>query len=216
MQKKVSGAGEFIPPNASLQKLRTAIPQCRGCDLYKCATQAVFGQGPADARLILIGEQPGDQEDKAGKPFVGPAGKVLDRALAEAGINRSEVYVTNAVKHFAFEPRGKSRIHRTPKLSEVTACRPWMDAEITVIQPEIVVCLGATAAKSVFGAQFRLTADRGKFLESRFSQKTLATYHPSAILRGDTPEAKDELYRLLLTDLKTVAKAAHHRHAARA
>jgi uracil-DNA glycosylase len=204
-QKKNPGAAPFVPPNASLTKLRAAIPDCKGCDLYKFATQPVFGEGPAKARILLIGEQPGDQEDRAGRPFVGPAGEILDRALHEAGIERKEVYVTNAVKHFAFEERGKRRIHRTPRLSEVTACRPWMEAEIADISPEILVCLGATAAKAIFGAQFRLTEQRGKFLETHFAAKTLATYHPSAILRGDTPEARDALYKMLVADLKLAA-----------
>lgn len=199
---KKSGAAAFVPADASLKKLGEAVQNCEGCDLYKFATQAVFGEGPATARMVLIGEQPGDQEDRAGRPFVGPAGEVLDRALHEAGIERKEVYVTNAVKHFAFEERGKRRIHRTPRLSEVTACRPWMEAEIAAIEPEVVVCLGATAAKAIFGPQFRLTVDRGKFFESRFAARTLATYHPSAILRGDTPEARDELYKMLVEDLK--------------
>jgi DNA polymerase len=171
----------------------------------------VFGEGPATSHLVLIGEQPGDQEDRTGRPFVGPAGEVLDRALQEAGVARKEVYVTNAVKHFAFEERGKRRIHRTPRLSEVTACRPWMEAEIAAIEPAVVVCLGATAAKALLGSQFRLTVDRGKFFESRFAAKTLATYHPSAILRGDTPEARDELYRMLVEDLKIAAHEAAKR-----
>lgn len=204
-QKKNPGAASFVPPNASLKKLRAAIPDCKGCDLYKFATQPVFGEGPAKARILLIGEQPGDQEDRAGRPFVGSAGEILDRALREAGIEREEVYVTNAVKHFAFEERGKRRIHRTPRLGEVTACRPWMEAEIADVKPEIVVCLGATAAKAIFGAQFRLTEQRGKFLETRFAAKTVATYHPSAILRGDTPEARDALYKMLVADLKLAA-----------
>jgi uracil-DNA glycosylase len=204
-QKKNPGAAPFVPPNANLKKLRAAIPDCKGCDLYKFATQPVFGEGPAKARILLIGEQPGDQEDHAGRPFVGPAGQILDRALHEAGIEREEVYVTNAVKHFAFEERGKRRIHRTPRLSEVTACRPWMEAEIADVKPEIVVCLGATAAKAIFGAQFRLTEQRGKFLETRFAAKILATYHPSAILRGDTDEARDALYKMLVADLKLAA-----------
>jgi DNA polymerase len=209
LRKKIGGAEEFLPANANLERLRVAVQHCEGCDLFKCATQAVFGEGPADARVMLIGEQPGDQEDRAGRPFVGPAGEELDRALREAGMVRSEVYVTNAVKHFAFEERGKRRIHRTPRLSEVSACRPWMEAELAEILPEIVVCLGATAAKAVFGPAFRLTEQRGKFLESRFAAKTLATYHPSAVLRGDTPEAKDALYKLLLEDLTEVVKESN-------
>ena len=206
LQKKMPGAAVFVPANGNLKRMREAVQHCEGCELYKYATQAVFGEGPENARVMLIGEQPGDQEDRAGKPFVGPAGEVLNRALLEAGMDRSQVYVTNAVKHFAFEERGKRRIHRTPKLSEVTACRPWMEAELAEISAEIVVCLGATAAKAVFGPQFRLTEQRGKFLPTRFSEKTLATYHPSAVLRGDTPEAKDALYKMLLEDLQAVAK----------
>jgi probable DNA metabolism protein len=204
VQKKTPGAGAFVPPNADLRKLREAVLGCKGCELYKHATQPVFGEGPTDARVVLIGEQPGDSEDRAGRPFVGPAGEVLNRALAEARMNRAEVYLTNAVKHFAFEERGKRRIHRTPRLSEVTACKPWMEAELERVAPEFVVCLGATAAKAVFGAQFRLTEQRGKFLESKFAHKTLATYHPSAVLRADSNAAKDELYRILVEDLKTV------------
>jgi probable DNA metabolism protein len=205
VQKKTPGATAFVPQNADLHELKEAVTGCEGCELYKHATQPVFGEGPADARVALIGEQPGDSEDRAGRPFVGPAGEVLNRALAEAGMNRPDLYLTNAVKHFAFEERGKRRIHRTPRLSEVTACKPWMEAELEQVAPEIVVCLGATAAKAVFGAQFRLTEQRGKFLESRFAGKTLATYHPSAVLRADSQAAQDELYRLLVQDLKTVA-----------
>jgi probable DNA metabolism protein len=205
-QQKMPGAAKFVPSTADLAVLKKSIATCEGCELYKCATQPVFGEGPKDARIVLIGEQPGDQEDRAGRPFVGPAGEVLDRALRGAGIERSTVYVTNAVKHFAFEERGKRRIHRTPRLSEVTACRPWMEAELAAIAPNIVVCLGSTAAKAVFGANFRLTEQRGKFLESRFAAKTLATYHPSAVLRGDSPEAKENLYRMLLLDLTVVAE----------
>jgi DNA polymerase len=205
VQRKTPGAAAFVPQNADLRQLREAVSGCEGCELYKHATQPVFGEGPKDARVVLIGEQPGDSEDRAGRPFVGPAGEVLNRALAEAGMNRAEVYLTNAVKHFAFEERGKRRIHRTPRLSEVTACKPWMEAELEQVAPEFVVCLGATAAKAMFGAQFRLTEQRGKFIESRFATKTLATYHPSAVLRADSQAAQDELYRILVQDLKAVA-----------
>jgi uracil-DNA glycosylase len=204
--KKARGAAGFVPPSGNLQRMREAVQRCEGCELYEHATQAVFGEGPEHARVMLIGEQPGDQEDRAGKPFVGPAGEVLNRALQEAGMDRSQVYVTNAVKHFAFDERGKRRIHRTPRLSEVTACRPWMEAELEEISAEIVVCLGGTAAKAVFGPQFRLTEQRGKFLASRFSERTLATYHPAAVLRGDSPAARDALYKMLLEDLQAVAR----------
>jgi uracil-DNA glycosylase family protein len=206
--KKPPGAASFIPPRATLPKLREAVQNCEGCDLYKFATQAVFGEGSAHATIMLIGEQPGDREDQTGKPFVGPAGEILNRALADASLDRREIYVTNAVKHFAFEERGKRRIHRTPRLSEITACRPWMEAEVAQVAPEIIVCLGATAAKSIFGPQFRLTEQRGKFLPSRLSERTLATYHPSAVLRGDTPESRDQLYKMLVDDLKVAARAA--------
>jgi probable DNA metabolism protein len=214
-QKKMPGAAGFVPADASLPELRAAIHRCAGCELYKCATQAVFGEGPLDARIVFVGEQPGDQEDRAGRPFVGPAGEVLNKALQEVSIDRSAVYVTNAVKHFAFEERGKRRIHRTPRLSEVTACRPWMEAEMSAITPKIVVCLGSTAAKAVFGANFRLTEQRGKFHASRFAEKTLATYHPSAILRGDTPAAKEMLYGMLVQDLKIVAAESRNPRAQR-
>jgi uracil-DNA glycosylase len=223
MQKKQPGAQEFVPPDANLKEMREAIQGCRGCELYKYATQAVFGEGPANARIMFIGEQPGDQEDRAGRPFVGPAGEVLNKALHEVGLDRAEVYVSNAVKHFAFEERGKRRIHRTPRLSEITACRPWIEAELAQVQPEIVVCLGASAAKAVFGPTFLLTEQRGKFLPSRFGEKTIATFHPSAVLRGDTPESKEQTYRALVDDLTVVfrenAKAParkKHAHAAAA
>jgi uracil-DNA glycosylase family protein len=206
LPKKSPGAAAFVPANANLRQLREAVSHCKGCELYKHATQAVFGEGPAKARIVLIGEQPGDQEDRAGRPFVGPAGEVLNRAIEEAGLERGDLYLTNAVKHFAFEERGKRRIHRTPRLSEVTACRPWMEAELEQIDPDIVVCLGATAAKAAFGAEFRLTEQRGKFLESRLAAKTMATFHPSAVLRADTEATKDELYRMLVEDLKAAAK----------
>jgi uracil-DNA glycosylase len=205
VQRRTPGAGAFVLQNADLRQLKKAVTGCEGCELYKHATQPVFGEGPADARIALIGEQPGDSEDRAGRPFVGPAGEVLNRALAEAGMNRPDLYLTNAVKHFAFEERGKRRIHRTPRLSEVNACKPWMEAELELVAPEFVVCLGATAAKAVFGAQFRLTEQRGKFLYSKFADKTLATYHPSAVLRADSQAAQDELYRVLVEDLKAVA-----------
>lgn len=208
VQKKNPGAAQFIPANANLGALRAAIPACHGCDLYKYATQPVFGEGPAHASVVLVGEQPGDAEDRAGRPFVGPAGEVLDRALREAGLDRSTVYVTNAVKHFAFEERGKRRIHRTPKISEVTACRPWLEAELARVRPEILVCLGATAAKSIFGSQFRLTEQRGQFLESKYAARTIATYHPSAVLRADSPESREALYKLLRDDLALIAKAS--------
>ncbi len=200
------GAAAYLPERRDLPTMAEAVKLCRGCDLYRHATQAVFGEGPIDARVVLIGEQPGDQEDLAGKPFVGPAGEVLNKAISEAGLDRRQIYVTNAVKHFAFEERGKRRIHRTPRLSEVTACRAWVEAELDALQPDVVVCLGATAAKALLGAQFRITAQRGQFLPTRWSPRTIATFHPSAVLRAESVEHKDEVYAALVNDLKRVAE----------
>jgi len=201
------GAAAFVPAGAGLIDLRAAAARCTGCELYRDATQTVFGQGPTDARIVLVGEQPGDQEDLKGAPFVGPAGEILDRALAEAGLERGRVYVTNAVKHFKFIARGKRRIHQTPRLTEVAACRPWLEAELGVITPEVLVCLGATAASAIFGPEFRLMRQRGQFLPTRWTPKTLATLHPSAVLRGEDETAQARLYRLLAEDLKLVAAA---------
>jgi DNA polymerase len=200
-------AASFVPATRSLAALEDAAHGCRGCDLYKDATQVVFGAGPARARLVFVGEQPGDQEDRQGEPFVGPAGALLDRALADAGIPRSAVYVTNAVKHFKWEPRGKRRIHKKPRASEIAACRPWLEAELRAITPDVVVCLGATAAQSVFGAQFRLMQQRGTLLPSALSARTLATIHPSAVLRAPDAEGRREAYDLLVSDLKIAAQA---------
>jgi DNA polymerase len=168
----------------------------------------VFGRGPARAQIVLVGEQPGDQEDLKGAPFVGPAGEVLDRALGEVGLDRERIYVTNAVKHFKFELRGRRRIHQTPRLSEIAACRPWLEAELAVIRPEVVVAMGATAARALFGTDFRLMKERGRLMSSRWAAKSLATIHPSAVLRGPDESAKDQLYRLLVEDLRTAARAA--------
>ncbi len=196
--------GAKPPDTAALNVLRKAAATCTGCDLYLHATQTVFGEGPKEAVVMMIGEQPGDSEDRAGHPFVGPAGEILNRALEEAGIDRELVYVTNAVKHFAFEERGKRRIHRTPRYSEIAACRPWLEAELAAVKPEAIVCLGATAAKAVLGNQFRITQQHGLFLPSRFAQNTLATFHPSAVLRADTPENRDALFATLVEDLKKI------------
>ena len=200
-------ARDFFPAKISLNTLREASKSCRGCDLYCNATQTVFGAGPTSATLMLVGEQPGDQEDLAGKPFVGPAGRILDETLEQAGIDRSTVYVTNAVKHFKFEQRGKRRIHQTPRATELQACRPWLEAELTLIKPDILVCLGATAARAIFGDTFRITKDRGRFAATRWAPKTIATYHPSAVLRGETETQQAELYAMLLEDLQKVAQA---------
>ncbi len=207
-EPEADGAARFVPAGATLAELREAARRCTGCDLYHHATQMVFGHGPADARIVLVGEQPGDQEDLRGAPFVGPAGDVLDRALGEVGLARERLYVTNAVKHFKFIERGKRRIHQTPRLSEIMACRPWLDAELAVIQPEIVVCLGATAAHALIGPGFRLMRKHGRFVATRWARKTIATLHPSAVLRGENEAAQARLYHILVEDLRTVAQAA--------
>jgi len=175
--------------------------------LYRCATQAVFGEGPAKARIMMVGEQPGNEEDLQGHPFVGPAGKLFDRALEDAGIQRSEVYVTNAVKHFKFEERGKRRLHKKPRVSEIKACRPWLEEEVDRVHPEIIVCLGAVAAQSILGNAFRLTQERGKFVEHPWAQRVTATVHPSAILRAPDKEQRHLAYRAFVRDLQRVRGA---------
>ncbi len=202
------GAASFVPAGASLEELRAAAARCQGCELYRHATQMVFGRGPADARIMLVGEQPGDQEDLKGAPFVGPAGEVLDRALAEVGIDRQRVYVTNAVKHFSFVMRGKRRIHQTPRASEVAACRPWLQAELDVIKPSVLGALGATAARALFGPEFRLMRQHGQFMATPWSPKSIATLHPSAVLRGQDDAEQARLYAMLRDDLRLIADAA--------
>jgi DNA polymerase len=208
VREKYPGAETFLPDRLTQPKLREAVQDCRGCPLYLGATQAVFGEGPRDARIMLIGEQPGDREDVEGHPFVGPAGKLLDRALEEAGLARGAVYITNAVKHFHFEARGKFRLHKRPPALAVRACRPWLDAELKVLEPEVVVVLGATAAQAILGASFRVTKDRGKVMTHTIAPALIATLHPSAILRAPDPAAREASYRLLVTDLKLAAKRA--------
>jgi DNA polymerase len=185
-------AAGLIPPRASLKTLREAARSCTACDLYRNATQTVFGDGRARARLMLVGEQPGDREDREGEPFVGPAGRLLDRCLEEAGIDRREAYVTNVVKHFKWEARGKRRIHKKPNLAEVTACRPWLDAELAAVKPEALGLLGATAAQALLGPKFRVTQHRGELLQSPLAPIVMATVHPSSLLRapGETREAE--------------------------
>ena len=201
-----TSAEPFLPPVLTIPALQRAAKQCEGCPLYQRATQTVFGEGPENARIMMIGEQPGDQEDRQGRPFVGSAGKLLDRALEEAGIDRTKVYVTNVVKHFKWEPRGKRRIHKKPSSREIAACRPWLDAEIAIVKPRIVVCLGATAAQALLGAQFRVTQHRGEFVESSLAPFVTATVHPSSILRApDEATRRAELKRFVL-DLKKIAK----------
>lgn len=200
-----SGAAPFVPKTTSLKVLDEAAQTCRGCDLYRHATQAVLGEGRRRARIMLIGEQPGDQEDVQGHPFVGPAGAMLDKALEQAGLMRSDVFLTNAVKHFKWEPRGKRRIHKKPRVSEMRACRPWLDAELRIVKPEVIVCLGAVAAQAVFGNQFKLMQQRGKVLASFLSSKTVATIHPAAVLRAPDEQARRQAFASLVKDLK-VAK----------
>jgi DNA polymerase len=207
-------AAPFVPKTTSIRALTVAAHECRGCDLYKTATQVVFGAGPARARVIFVGEQPGDQEDRQGAPFVGPAGAMLDKALEDADIPRSDVYVTNAVKHFKWEPRGKRRIHKKPRMSEIKACRPWLEAELRAVKPAIVVCLGATAAQSLLGAGFKLMQNRGRLLEMPApagsgvsAPHVLATIHPSAVLRAPDSEGHRAAYESLVADLKVVARA---------
>jgi uracil-DNA glycosylase family protein len=197
------GAEEYVPEGAGITELRAAVHDCRGCDLYQDATQAVFGEGPADATVLVVGEVPGDQEDRQGHPFVGPAGKLLDRALLDAGIDRTRVYLTNAVKHFKFTERGKRRIHKKPGRTEVVACRPWLLAELDTVKPELVVFLGATAAQSLLGTGFKVTQERGKViaLPDR-PERAVATVHPSSVLRSNDRETA---YQALVADLATAA-----------
>jgi DNA polymerase len=188
-------------------KLREAAKNCRACDLYKRGTQTVFGEGSPKAQLMFVGEQPGDAEDLAGHPFVGPAGKLLNRALDEAGIDRATVYVTNVVKHFKWEPRGKRRIHKKPSASEIAACRPWLDAEIALIKPRAIVCLGATAAQTLLGRQFKVTAHRGELIPSALAPLVLATVHPSSILRAPDDETRRLELKRFTDELREVARA---------
>lgn len=198
------GAAEFLPPEPSLAALRAAIPSCHGCPLYRDATQAVFGEGGARARVMLIGEQPGDSEDVAGRPFVGPAGHLLDEALAEAQIPRAEAYVTNVVKHFKFTRRGKRRIHDKPTRYEVLACKPWLDRELDLVRPVIVVVLGATAAQALFGSAFRVTKERGIARETRLARHTFATVHPASVLRAPDEDLRIQAREDFFTDLRIV------------
>ncbi|HSS76802.1 MAG TPA: UdgX family uracil-DNA binding protein [Thermoanaerobaculia bacterium] len=202
----LSSALEPLLANPSLSSLAKAAQGCMACDLYKHATQAVMGEGPPQAAVFFVGEQPGDQEDLSGRPFVGPAGKVFDEALAEAGIAREEVYVTNAVKHFKWEPHGKRRIHAKPNAGEVRACRPWLEAELALVKPRIIVCLGATAAQSLMGSNFKVTVERGKFFETPWAPWLTATVHPSAILRMPDEAMRQEARAQLVEDLRRVAE----------
>jgi DNA polymerase len=199
-------AADLIPDRPKIGTVRTAARACQACDLWKLGTQTVFGEGAPKAELMFVGEQPGDQEDITGHPFVGPAGKLLDRALAEAGIDRTTVYVTNVVKHFKWEPRGKRRIHKKPNAAEISACRPWLDTEIQLVKPRAIVCLGATAAQALLGRQFKVTAHRGEFVESPLAPLVLATVHPSSLLRAPDDETRRRETARFVDDLRIVAK----------
>jgi uracil-DNA glycosylase family protein len=198
-------AAPWVPAEYDLFALRTAASSCKGCDLYRHATQVVFGEGPPDSKVVMVGEQPGDEEDVKGHPFVGPAGRLLNRAMEEAELNREKIYVTNAVKHFKFKiERGKRRIHAKPGGIEIAACKPWLEAELDAIRPDLIVCLGATAAQSLIGREFRITAERGKFHPHIRAKEIVATVHPSAVLRA-LRENYDEEYALFVQDLRVIA-----------
>jgi uracil-DNA glycosylase len=200
-------ATQFLPERRTLESLREASAGCRGCHLWRGATQTVFGEGLKRSRVVFVGEQPGDREDRQGRPFVGPAGRELDKALEAVGIDRSDAYVTNVVKHFKFEERGRRRIHQTPKRFEIDACRPWLDEELKLLKPEALVVLGATAGKALFGSSFRITKVRGEPIDSDLAPLVSATVHPSAILRAPDDEARQEERKAFTEDLRTVAKA---------
>lgn len=213
MQKIATGAEPYLPEIRTLPVLRQAVQQCRGCDLYRNATQAVFGEieeksrtGQRGVAVVMIGEQPGDKEDIEGRPFVGPAGRLLDQCLEEASIERSQVYVTNAVKHFKWEPRGKRRIHEKPTMREIKACRPWLDAELEALTPKLIVCLGATAAQALLGSSFKVTKQRGTLQYVEGLAPIIATVHPSSILRAQTEEDSQQEMASFVADLKSVAK----------
>jgi DNA polymerase len=203
-------AARFIPPKARLAQLKEIAKGCTACDLYKRGTQTVFGAGAKQARVVFVGEQPGNDEDLKGEPFVGPAGKLLDKALVSAGIERNETYVTNIVKHFKWEPRGKRRIHKKPNALEIAACRPWFEAEVARLKPDVVVCLGATAAQAILGRNFKVTQQRGKLItSSTYAPTIIATVHPSSILRAPDDESRHEEMRKFIDDLKVVARFIH-------
>ncbi len=199
-------AEEFFPSRKSLKAFREAAADCKACDLWKRGTQTVFGEGTRHAEVFVVGEQPGNEEDLTGRPFVGPAGRLLNDALTEAGIDRAQTYVTNVVKHFKWEPRGKRRIHKKPNSSEITACRPWLEAEIALVKPKVIVCLGATAAQALLGPKFLVSKQRGQFIESTLAPYIMATVHPSSILRVPDEETRHAEKRRFIDDLKKVAR----------
>jgi uracil-DNA glycosylase family protein len=198
---------QYLPEERSVESLLLAEQSCRGCELFQRATQAVGGEGPTNARILLVGEAPGDEEDKTGRPFVGPAGVLLDDALEAAGIKRTEVFVTNVVKHFKWEPRGKRRLHAKPNAQEIAACRAWLDAELALIRPRIIVCLGATAAQALLGRSFRITQRRGEVISASLGN-VVATYHPSAVLRAPDADARRQMKQALIDDLRVAAQLA--------
>jgi DNA polymerase len=204
---QIQTAASLIPPRPTIHKLRAAAAECKACDLWKSGTQTVFGEGKQTSLIMFIGEQPGDREDLTGRPFVGPAGGLLDKALDEAGIDRSKVYVTNVVKHFKWELRGKRRIHKKPSAVEITACRPWLDAEINVVKPRAIICLGSTAAQAVIGPKFRVSVQRGQFVKSDLAEYVTATVHPSSILRAPTDESRRAERARFVEDLKKIRAA---------
>ena len=204
-RSKTTAAG-LIPDRPTLPKARAAAKDCKACDLWRLGTQTVFGEGSRKARVMLVGEQPGDQEDLAGRPFVGPAGRELDKALAEAGVERSEIYVTNVVKHFKWEPRGKRRIHKKPNATEISACRPWLETEIALVQPQALVCLGATAAQALLGRDFKVSKRRGDRVDSPLAPIVSATVHPSSILRAPDDKSRQKERRRFVQDLKRIRK----------
>lgn len=204
MRRSTRSAAQFLPPQLTIPALQEAAASCTGCDLYQRATQTVFGEGPVHATIMFVGEQPGDQEDQAGHPFVGPAGRILDKALAEVGIARERVYVTNAVKHFKWEPQGKRRKHKKPSAIEIAACRPWLEAEVQAVKPRVIVCLGVTAAQSAFKKAVRLNELRGQPWNTPIASNVFVTVHPSAILRHPEAAQREEEYRRLVEDLRQV------------
>ena len=206
--EEAGSAADFLPERLSLTSLRDASRECKACPLWRSGTQTVFGEGRKRARLLLVGEQPGDREDVEGRPFVGPAGRILDEALLEAGIDRDDVYVTNAVKHFKWTPKGKRRIHQKPNWAEIAACRPWVAAELAVVKPHVLVCLGATAAQALLGRDVRVTRDRGRLLESDLAPVALATVHPSSILRVRESKEREREQARFVADLRLAAEAA--------
>lgn len=203
--KSETSAADFFPERKSLKAFREAAADCKGCDLWERGTQTVFGEGARHAEVMFIGEQPGNEEDLTGHPFVGPAGRLFNDALEEAGIDRRKTYVTNVVKHFKWEPRGKRRIHKKPNAREISACRPWLEAEITLVKPNVIVCLGATAAQALLGAKFKVSKQRGQFIESTLASYIMATVHPSSILRAPDDETRHVEKRRFIDDLKRVA-----------